>query len=593
MMSTNREGALVRFRLAAALSATAITVAGCTDKYDDLGETSPVVSIEVEPADMEIEVSPGTPGSVEYTAYITREDGTEFETTNVEWESSNLTVGSIDSGGVFVSGDDTGGKTNVRASYLGRMGQTSLTVVYVREVQEQDVPADAPQLFEGIDPVEDPDAPVLLYPLDGVKMPRNTPRIHFMWEGGTVCNLFRLRFRSEVTQVDVYTTDVSWIPDDAVWHTIAAANAGGTTTLELSGLAFHDEAGTSVADTEPLVAGEPITIDISRLDAGGSIYYWTTSFEGAVYRIPFGSSDAQEFYGMGNYGHCVSCHVISPDGTRMAVTYDGGNENMGLVSMEAPLDDGQAIIPYDAEERGNFKTFSPDGDRMLTSYWGTLTMWDAHTGQALYDLDLDEAAAMPSWSPTGEYIAVVLIDQDSWDPAWVASFNGGRIALLAVDAAGTVDTNPHVIVEPEGDETVYYPAFSPDGQWIAYNRSHDTAGDYYSWNTYDDPSARLFVVNVDGTVGHELLAANGVGHLTNSWPGWAPLSDADVLWLTFSTKRAYGFYNTDESRPQIWVTAFDLGIATSSGGGDPSSPPFWLPFQDTETSNHIPAWGPE
>ena len=591
-MSTHIEGVDVRSWLPAALMTAMLGSLGCLDKTGDPGETSPILSIEVEPADQEIEVSPGAPASMEYTAFITREDGSGDETTTVEWESSNLTVGSIDTEGVFVSGDATGGKTNIRASYLGRMGQTTLTVVYVREVLGSGVPADAAHLFEGIDPVEDPNAPLLLYPLDGVKMPRNTPRIHFMWEGGTACNLFRLRFRSEVTQVDVYTTDVSWIPDDEVWHTIAAANAGGTTTLELSGVVFHDEAGTSVADTDPLVAGDPATIHISRLDAGGSIYYWTTSFDGAVYRIPFGSSDAQEFYGMGNYGHCVSCHVISPDGTRMAVTYDGGNQNMGLVSMDAPLDDGQAVIPYSAGEHGNFKTFSPDGDRMLTSYWGTLTMWDANTGEALYDLDLDEAAAMPSWSPTGEYIAVVLIDQDGWDPAWVASFNGGRIALLAVDEDGSVDTQPHVIVEPEGEETVYYPAFSPDGEWIAYNRSHNTE-DYYSWNTYDDPSARLHIVRVDGSVGFELLSANGLGDLTNSWPGWAPLPDADVLWLTFSSKRAYGFFNTDESSPQIWVTAFDLGIAASAGGGDPSSPPFWLPFQDTETSNHIPAWGPE
>jgi len=574
--------------------AAGLLLAGCPAKQFEPSTATPVDTIEVLPAETEVSVSPGAPATLEFTAVMTREDGSTEETTGVEWDSSNITVGGIDADGVFTTGDTTGGRTNVRASYMGAWGETTLTVVYTREMVEEGAPADAPGLFDDGLTEEDIDAPLMLYPLDGVRIPRNTPRITFMWGSGPQCNLFRLRFRSEVTQVDVYTTDVSWIPDDAVWHTIAAANAGGTTTLELTGIGFHDEAGTSVADTAPLTIGEPITMHISRLDATGSIYYWTTSYDGAVYRIPFGESEATEFYGMGNYGHCVSCHVISPDGASMAVTYDGGNQTMGLVSMDDPLNDDDAIIAYERDERGNFKTFSPDGDLMVSSFWGTLSVWDARTGTFLYEVALDEAAAMPSWSPTGDYLAVVLIDEENWTPEWVASFTGSRIALLEVDENGDIDTVPHTLVQAEAGETLYYPAFSPDGQWIAYNRSYDSDGTTESWNTYDDPSATLHVVSVDGNTGYELLAANGEGLLTNSWPGWAPMPDADVLWLTFSSKRDYGFLNSlVDGRPQIWVTAFDTEVANSPGAGDPSSAPFWLPFQDVETSNHIPAWGPE
>ena len=569
----------------------ALTV-GCPTGSETPQGRGDVASVQVLPDSPTVEVSPGAPAQVEFTAQITRADGSVEESTEVSWTSSNLNVGEIDGAGQFATTDATGGTTHVRATYLGVWGQTTMTVVYRQEVEAEGAPAGAADLFAGTEVAGSGDEAALLYPLDRVKIPRNTPQITFMWDPGPVCNLFRLRFRSEVTQVDVFTAGTSWVPDEALWHTIAAANAGGTTTLELGCLAYHDDGAGPMVDSDVLVPADPSTIHISRLDAEGSIYYWNASI-GGVYRIPFGANQAEEFYGLNNYGHCVSCHVISPDGSRMAVTYDGGNENLGLVSMDAPLDDAQAVIPYSEARHGNFKTFSPDGTRMVSSYWGTLSVTNAENGNHLYDLDLDFLATMPSWSPQGDLMAMVMIDEDSYDPAWVASFHGSRIALLTVDDDGTIGTNPEVIVDAEDGSTVYYPAFSPDGEWIAYNTSWDTDGTYESWNTYDDPSATLRVVSADGTVGFELGAANGVGTLSNSWPGWAPQPDADVLWLTFSSKRPYGYLTSlDDGRPQIWVSAFDLEQATGGGGGDPSSPPFWLPFQDIETNNHIATWGP-
>ncbi len=568
----------------------ALAAGGCPEK-DPFVEPAEVVSVEVIPGDSAIQVGPGAPVAVDFVARVTRFDGEVEETTAVSWESSNITVGTIDDEGHFVSGDATGGVTTIRATYLGVWGQTELTVVFTQEVTAGGAPAGAGALFDPPAEAGTGDEPVVLYPLDRVKIPRNTPRVTFMWDAGPVATLFRLRFRSEVTQVDVITDQLSWIPDEALWHTIAAANAGGTTTLELAGVAWHDEAGTPVADSPPYTAAGETTMDISRLDADGSIYYWNASI-GGVYRIPFGSSEPTEFYGMNNYGHCVSCHVISPDGTRMTVTYDGGNGPLGVVSMAAPLDDGQAVIPYAGGRVGNFKTFSPDGDLLLSSYDGVLSVSDAHSGAHLYDLDLPFPATMPSWSPRGDRIAIVMPDEDAYSLDWV--FNGSRIALLYVDGDGTIGTEPDVIVDPEEEVSVYYPTFSPDGDWIAYNQSWDTTGAADSWDSYDDPAATLMVVSADGTVGYELYDANGEGLLTNSWPGWGPLPDADVLWLTFSSKRPYGFLTTAaDNRPQIWVTAFDLEAAAAGGQGDPSSPPFWLPFQDIATNNHIPAWGPE
>ena len=567
-----------------------VALCGC-EKYPTAEQgLSTITAITVSPADAVVEVSPDEPTSIQYTATITRLDGSVEQTTVVEWDSSNLTLGEIGNDGVFSTTDSTGGRTNVSAAYMGARGQATLTIVYVQEVITEDTPENAPELFDAATVTGSADAPSLLYPLDQVKLPRNTPQIEFQWDTGAACNLFHLQFTSEVTQVDVYTTGLIWIPDEQLWHTIAAANAGGITTLELTGVEMHVDHGVGVADGEPLTAAEPSTLHISRLDAQGSIYYWNALI-GGVYRIPFGGAEAEPFYGQDNYGHCVSCHVLSPDGSKMAVTYDGDNGTMGLISMEEPLDDSAATIPYSAGEVGNFKTFSPDGLLLLSSHNGLLRVHDATSGEYWYTVELPFLATQPSWSPRGDRIAVVMPDEDSFDWDW--SFNGGRIALLHVDDQGNIGTEPDVLVSSDDGSNNYYPAFSPDGDWIAFNRSWNTDGTTDSCDSYDDPSATLMAISSDGSVVLELTAANGVGELSNSWPGWAPLPDADVLWLTFSSRRPYGFLaNQSGEKPQIWVTAFDLNIA-AEGTADPSSPPFWLPFQDLGTNNHIPVWGPE
>ena len=67
--------------------------------------------------------------------------------------------------------------------------------------------------------------------------------------------------------------------------------------------------------------------------------------------------------------------------------------------------------------------------------------------------------------------------------------------------------------------------------------------------------------------------------------------------FTYSAKFDYGFVvqqdqiksSSGSYRPHIWMSGVDLGKATT-GGGDPSSPPFWLPFQDANSNNHEVLW---
>ena len=550
---------------------------------------SPVESVEVFPANMTVTCSPGEPAEVEFLARVTRKNGDVDETALAAWETTNLALGAIDEVGGYISTDQMGGITIIRASFLGVTGETEMTVIYSATEIDESLPEGVDELFTGDADVGAEDAPTLLYPLDGVRIPRNTAGITFMWDAGPTANLYRLRFRSLVTHIDVITDQVSWEAEESVWRAIANGNAGSATTVELAGLAYSMDGDTPVADSAVLEPEAPSTMHVSRLDASGSIYYWSTTNVG-VYRIIFGNDHPEAFYGNNNYGHCVSCHVLSPDGTQMAVTYEGAQAKLGLVSVDDPANPDTTIIANEDEVLGNFKTFSPDGTKLLVSHSGKLAMIDAVAGEWMYDIVLDEQATMPSWSPSGDRIAVVLVDPEDFDYDY--HFIEGQIALLYVDGDGNIDTEPDIIVPREAGVNHYYPAFSPDGDWIAYNRSLNDAQDWESWDSYDDPSAQVRIISSDGSVSFELPAANADGRLTNSWPGWAPLPDADVAWLTFSSKRDYGFLNVlENNRPQIWVAAFDLEVALSGNGEDPSSPPFWLPYQNVETNNHIAAWG--
>ena len=136
----------------------------------------------------------------------------------------------------------------------------------------------------------------------------------------------------------------------------------------------------------------------------------------------------------------------------------------------------------------------------------------------------------------------------------------------------------------------FYPSWSPDGQYVLFNRSDTNAPQ----GAYNNGNASLWVIKADGSApAVELVAANqGLG-LTNSWGRWAPFSQTvgtageQIYWVTVSSKRAFGT-RLPAGTPQIWMTPFR--VATAAAGQDPSVSAFWLPFQNLGSNNHIAQW---
>jgi hypothetical protein len=139
------------------------------------------------------------------------------------------------------------------------------------------------------------------------------------------------------------------------------------------------------------------------------------------------------------------------------------------------------------------------------------------------------------------------------------------------------------VLVPYTGQNNYYPTFSPDGSWVMFNRS---PGDL---NSYDAPDAQVWVVPKQGGAPIHMATASTGG---DSWPKWTSLVQkykaGDLLWFTFSSRRAYGLRLAQGAQAQIWMAAFDPQRAAQ--GLDPSLSAFWLPFQDIASGNHIAQW---
>jgi hypothetical protein len=145
-----------------------------------------------------------------------------------------------------------------------------------------------------------------------------------------------------------------------------------------------------------------------------------------------------------------------------------------------------------------------------------------------------------------------------------------------------------VLVQSAGENN-YYPSFSPDGKWILYNRAQ-------SGDSYNNTAASLWVVPADGSAAPLQLAQAAQDMAASSWPRWTPFvqhndhaGSGDLYYFTFSSTRSVGLDPSGRGAEQVWMSSFDPSRVVG-GVGDPSSAPFWLPFQSLMTSNHLAQW---
>jgi hypothetical protein len=574
----------------------ALGCGGKTSTTDTAPPETDVTEIRIEPKRTELVTNTDAPATVQLTAYATMKDGTEAATGMVSWTSSNHSAGKVDEDGLFTASADNGGVTTITANHVGVKGKARVTVVYEQDIVAPGVDPTLVDAFAAASPVEG-DLPAITYPHDGVTVPRNLDGLAFTWSAPEGADVSRIRLQSEITDIRVYVNGTSWESESELWAIIAAANTEGSVEVTVESAEWNG------ADLTNVRRGPSMALTVNRLDARGSVLYWVARAgddpvegeappepSGDIMRMPFGSTTAEFFWtAEDSNGQCTGCHTLVESSDRMVVTYQGVNGNFAIIDITDP-DSPELLTEPSEDKRLTFHAASPDGQYLFGVANGVAKLYSLTDGALITELDMGAYnVSHPDWSPDGEHVLLVRTTGTYMSDM---NFEGGEIVQMRFNSDRTFG-EPQVLVEQSSTYNNYYPAYSPDGQWIVFNRAqrteiHNPDGTVFESSTcYANPSAELWLMRRDGSDKVRLDAANGVGELQNSFPRWGPLPDDDVLWLAYSSTREYSV-DPNGGIPQIWVSAIDPSQVEA--GNDPSSTAFWLPAQDPQSDNHLAIW---
>jgi hypothetical protein len=282
---------------------------------------------------------------------------------------------------------------------------------------------------------------------------------------------------------------------------------------------------------------------------------------------------------------CVGCHALGRGGNRIAVGLNAPTPAPTLrlldVATRKTLFDQGGIGGFGGGTSGsNFEALTPDGSKVITTEAGGLTVRDAATGALVGANPAVANANMPDVSADGKSVVFARDNGGICFPGFCETLSTMAAGIFVVPFTGTGFGAETQLVAPGTGGNNYYPSLSPDGAWVAFNRSSNAS--------YDAPDAKVMVVATTGGNTIDLTTTNA--SVGNSWPKFAPFvhhfGTSTVFWLTFSSRRAYGLHGG--ANAQVWMVAIDPGQL--GAGNDPAYPPFWLPFQDPTTGNHIAQW---
>lgn len=293
------------------------------------------------------------------------------------------------------------------------------------------------------------------------------------------------------------------------------------------------------------------------------VYFWRLQGSSSgIYTIDPVSDLPPEPVSSLNRVGCIGCHTISTAGGRVAAVAHTATGPIQITTL-----DGKAVdVP---QVNGSYLAWSPDGARLAYSLNDQdIAILDVATGASSLVTGASAPGiieTMPSWSADGETLAFVRAENSASGFAvtgpsdiYVISVNGGE----SVPLAGA-----------SGSGLNYYPAYSPDGKWLAFTR-HTTGVD-----TYSDPAAEVYLVPAEGGTSTRIAANDGpngerLSGVSNSWATWS----RDGKLLAFSSKR---------NDPAYDIFIADVGEDGTTGSARP------LPGAAVPgVFEHTPAWGP-
>lgn len=559
-----------------------IATIGATSPSESSGEADEstaaeeIVELEIAPADALVEVVDGVADpAIEYTATGITASGERIPMTGT-WSFDRPDLATLDQHTLAATGLAGGMGTVTFESAQGE-ATTTLTVKVTIVDDPQQVP---PEVKEAFDDAVLPDpALALTYPYDGTVFPRGLASPTMMWNGGGEADLYRIHLFASTFD---FTTFVSVPPPSRYVLPTLPHDLWLQLTDSVTGdLAVEVQRWDGVDAYLP----QTRTWTISTANLRGSIYYWEVD-GGDVVRITPGDAAPETFLEKPE-GGCVACHSVSRDGSTIVASQHGGYSPWALYDSTS----GDAL--FTTEDASGFQAISPEGEYVLWRQWSdaafaptSMVLSLADSNAPLTYLEPPGGTPVhPAWSPDGDTIAFgVRGDGNGLD------FTQSSLWLADIDTSTPQFSNLRQIVANDPTRpAIIYPTFSPDSQWIAFNRA--------TQSRTRGAAGELWLTDTTGTTQLLLQAADGVGVLpdaqqhTSYEPTFSPVSSGGYFWLVFVSERTYGNLLVDEDpvtrRKQLWVTAID---ASPTPGQDPSHPAFWLPGQTLEDHNMRGNW---
>jgi len=325
----------------------------------------------------------------------------------------------------------------------------------------------------------------------------------------------------------------------------------------------------------------------------GTIYYWAIN-TGRVMRIQPGATAPDDF--LGPSVTCPSCHTVSANGQNLLM-----NEGTWPQETSFNYDLKAGSTAYSGFSSGNngasqwaLPGVSPDGT-VVVENWAPLRgnigsqtgAFVASTGVAIPSTGLEgNQMWMPAFSPDGQLIAYV--DSTTSD-----------LRAYDWDPVGLKATNDRLIVASASNAAqpqIQFPTVSPDHLWIIYGRgtalgSLGVPGDLYVASVAS-PGTETPLATLNGTT---YPFAAGARDLDLDYePTFAPVAAGGYFWVVFHSRRTWGnaitgpaYVAEGDGVKQLWVAAFDQAPVA---GKDPSHAAFYLPGQDSTTLNMRGYW---
>ena len=653
--------------LAVAMATTGI--AGCgTSHGSDAPDAAPIVDASGpdagptfhaqdggEPTAKSLSVAPSTTTllvtdldtlpSTTFVATATLADGSTARGIT-SWSIDRPDIATIGAGnGVVTAAGTVFGTATLTASAFGLKAQATVTVGLKTSVLATTVSVADQAALAGAS-ASDPSVTAFAYPYDKTVFPLGVLPPELMWNGGSAGDVYLVHITAANFDLSVFTSadPPSRYPLPAsLWKSVTATAAGASVQVTLSRLS---------GGLATVSARESWTIANANLH--GSIYYWSIA-DGEILRLDVTTGALDSAFGSGSAltlgspaplvstspaqppwedalpgdRRCVACHAVSKDGATLGAVFSRSNSAGPFGFVDVPSAQVKAIGDYTVN--GAFEALTPDGKyAVVNDNFMTLALADTSTGAIVPSLfDGQTNLCDPVFSPDGTRFAVAtscgLSDPLAYPVQYATSdlslfdFAQGPTPMFAnprtlvvggspdggsPDAAGAEAGSPNA----SGADAIAFPSFSPDSQWVFYQRGSNSRAKINFATPYTHGVDDLYVTAAHpGGAALALDQANGKGVLSadnlhlNYAPTVNPISEGGYIWVVFTSPRDYGnrvgstraagstSYPDDATyanNKQLWVTAVDVNVQTS----DPSHPAFWLPGQSTDSINMFGYW---